>query len=173
MRKPTSPSPNEAGTRERQELLSDRVTVAQAFGQLPVAPPAQVNAPAARADIPGMDKALVFQVEGVKTLRLPAGTSLDDIKIVDDDVILVQKNGAPPIVLDGGAKYLPDIVIGDVEIPRAAFVAAFQQAGIEPAAGPEVAESAGSDGSVQRSGHRALPRHQPAPAPHRPVVRQA
>ncbi|WP_293866198.1 hypothetical protein, partial [uncultured Alsobacter sp.] len=93
--------------------------------------------------------------------RLPEGATFDTVKLVTIDgkqvLALVQADGSI-IVLEGvgpasgsavpGAAEevaLPNLLIGNVEVPREALAAAFQANGIQPAAGGDQIVSSGNN----------------------------
>ncbi|WP_162246216.1 DUF5801 repeats-in-toxin domain-containing protein, partial [Bosea sp. Leaf344] len=109
----------------------------------PAAPPA---APAAPSQAQPPQGAPAQQTAPARAIvRLPASTSLDDIVVRGDDLILNQPSG-PPVVIPGVTQSMPTIVIGDVEVPAGAFAAAFDRAGVTPGAGPAGAQGVGSSG---------------------------
>ncbi|QFI69846.1 type I secretion C-terminal target domain-containing protein [Sinorhizobium alkalisoli] len=69
-------------------------------------------------------------------VRLPAGISLENIKVVGNDIVLEQPGGAE-IRIENAALNIPTFVIGDVEIPRETLVAVLEGNGINVAAGPD------------------------------------
>jgi T1SS-143 domain-containing protein len=76
---------------------------------------------------------------------LPVGTSIDEIEIRDDDIVLVQPDGSI-IIIENGVAMVPTIQIGDVEIPAETLAAVIE--GIAVAAGPE-----GGDGVLGSGGN--------------------
>ena len=91
-------------------------------GQIPSVSPA----PAAQTRIvPGPD--------GVVTL--PAGVTLDDVKVVGTDLVVQLPDGTQLIIVDG-AVFVPQLVVADVQIPPANLAALLMGEEIQPAAGP-------------------------------------
>ncbi|MCZ8102457.1 MAG: type I secretion C-terminal target domain-containing protein [Burkholderiales bacterium] len=88
---------------------------------------------------------------------LPNGAAFDRIRVVEIDgrlvLALVQPDGSV-IVLDGTGPVagsttefeIPNLIVGDVEVPREALQAAFLDNGIVPAAGETVSPSSGFNG---------------------------
>src|SRR5579863_1527374 len=96
--------------------------------------------------LPGAEKIIHVKLgAGETTFKLPANATFDTIRIVGHDLVLVQKGGTA-IVLDDTADKLPNITIGDVDVPKIALEAAFTNNGIEAAAGPEGAPTGSSGG---------------------------
>jgi T1SS-143 domain-containing protein len=88
---------------------------------------------------------------GASAYRLPADVSLDTVKVVGKDLVLLQKDGTPIVLENAEAaptaeKPVPTIFTGDVEIPREAIAAAFEANGIVPAAGNGGGGAPGSSG---------------------------
>ncbi|MGI9350995.1 MAG: hypothetical protein ACR2O3_05490, partial [Rhizobiaceae bacterium] len=82
-------------------------------------------------------------------VRLPANTSLDNVEIVGDDIVLTQADGTT-ITIKGAALDVPTFMLGDIELPNETLIAAFSQSGIDIAAGPNgnlVAGAGGADSS--------------------------
>lgn len=73
-------------------------------------------------------------------VALPAGASVDEIRVQGDDLVLVQADGTEIVVI-GGAAYIPTFLIGDVEVPQQVLLAVLEQDGINVAAGPDGAFS--------------------------------
>lgn len=67
--------------------------------------------------------------------RLPEGTSVESIEISGNDILLRQPDGSV-IVIVNGVLSAPTIFIGAVQLPSDTLAAAFQDAGVQPAAGP-------------------------------------
>ena len=78
--------------------------------------------------------------------RLPEGTAIDDIRVRGNDLILVQADGTE-IVIVNGAVNVPTFLLGEVELPQQAVIAALEQSNINVAAGPDGSYSASSSPS--------------------------
>ena len=131
---------------------------------------AQAGDPARATDafsLPSPDKIIKLQPSPLgggleaSAYRLPEGATFDTVKLVTIDgrqvLALVQADGSI-LVLEGvgpasgsavpGAAdevALPNLLIGNVEVPREALAAAFQANGIQPAAGGEPIVSSGNN----------------------------
>ncbi|NVD40135.1 VWA domain-containing protein [Ensifer sp. HO-A22] len=69
-------------------------------------------------------------------VHLPAGASIEKIKVVVADIVLEQPDGST-ITVQNAALKVPTFVIGDAEIPRETLVAVLGENGINVAAGPD------------------------------------
>ncbi|WDZ81077.1 type I secretion C-terminal target domain-containing protein (plasmid) [Ensifer adhaerens] len=69
-------------------------------------------------------------------VHLPAGASIENIKVVGTDIVLEQPDGST-ITIHNAALKVPTFVIGDAEIPRETLVAVLGENGINVAAGPD------------------------------------
>ncbi|WP_167590809.1 Ig-like domain-containing protein, partial [Ensifer sp. LC163] len=69
-------------------------------------------------------------------VHLPAGASIEKIKVVGTDIVLEQPDGST-ITVQNAALKVPTFVIGDAEIPRETLVAVLGENGINVAAGPD------------------------------------
>ena len=69
------------------------------------------------------------------TVVLPGETSLENIKIDGDNLVLIQSDGSE-IVIVGAAVNIPTFIIGEIEIPQSTMVLALNSSGINVAAGP-------------------------------------
>jgi hypothetical protein len=97
---------------------------------------------------------------GIESLafKLPPNASIDQIKIVEIDGVkmlaLVQADGSVIVLegadgISGSTAQLPNLLLGDIEIPQQALEAAFLNSGIQPAAGPgQAPPSSGGDFAV-------------------------
>ncbi|WP_265568825.1 Ig-like domain-containing protein, partial [Sphingomicrobium lutaoense] len=96
-----------------------------------------VTQPAVRADAmlvtPGPD--------GIVTL--PDGVELDNIQVVGRDLVIALPDGGQMVVVDG-AIFVPQLVIGTVEVPPTNLAALLIGNEPEPAGGPEVQSSGGN-----------------------------
>ncbi|WP_202190107.1 hypothetical protein, partial [Ensifer sp. LCM 4579] len=93
--------------------------------------PADDSGAAPVAEMPESVKA-----DANNVVRLPAGISLENIKVVGNDIVLEQPGGAE-IRIENAALNIPTFVIGDAEIPRETLVAVLEGNGINVAAGPD------------------------------------
>ena len=90
--------------------------------------------------------------------KLPPEASIDNIKIVEIDGVktlaLVQADGSVIVLegadgISGSTAQLPNLLLGDIEIPQQALEAAFLNSGIQPAAGAgQAPPSSGGDFAV-------------------------
>ncbi len=78
--------------------------------------------------------------------HLAAGTSIDDIHVEGNNLVLVQADGTE-IVIVNGALHVPTFLLGEVELPQQAVIAALEQSNINVAAGPDGSYSASSSPS--------------------------
>ncbi len=111
--------------------------------------PNPVNVSAAPAATVPAAQPLVLKAGPDNTVTLPQGTSLAQIEVDGANIVLVQPDGSR-IVIEGGALDVPTFVIGEVQIPQEALVAAFETSGVDVAAGPEgisIVSSPNSGGS--------------------------
>ncbi|WP_028748940.1 beta strand repeat-containing protein, partial [Rhizobium mesoamericanum] len=83
--------------------------------------------------------------------HLPADVSIDDIRVEGNNLVLVQADGTE-IVIVNGALHVPTFLLGEVELPQQAVIAALEQSHINVAAGPDGSYSA-SSGSPSSGGN--------------------
>ncbi|MES0885241.1 DUF5801 repeats-in-toxin domain-containing protein, partial [Roseibium sp. SCP14] len=112
---------------------SEAIDVAQATDVAPT--------DAATSETPGSEGEISAALDVVTAneqnqIFLPAGTSLDDVVISGDDLILLQPDGTE-IIIRNAALNVPTFVIDGIEIPQEALVAALANSGIDIAAGPD------------------------------------
>ncbi|OOG62639.1 hypothetical protein B0E45_30710, partial [Sinorhizobium sp. A49] len=110
-----------AGAAEEPQLL-DPATGAPAKG---AEPPLQT---------PPMPATI--SADALNIVHLPAGASIEKIKVVGADIVLEQPDGST-ITVQNAALKVPTFVIGDAEIPRETLVAVLGENGINVAAGPD------------------------------------
>ncbi len=92
-------------------------------------------------------KQTIVPVAG-KPVVLPPDLQLSGIMVNGDDLVIKAANG-DLIVIQGGLKALPSLVIGTVEIPAAALIASLQVGGVTlPAAGPAAGQTAAADAAT-------------------------
>ncbi|MBW9115885.1 VCBS domain-containing protein [Rhizobium cauense] len=68
--------------------------------------------------------------------HLPADVAIDDIRVEGNNLVLVQADGTE-IVIVNGALHVPTFLLGEVELPQQAVIAALEQSNINVAAGPD------------------------------------
>ncbi|MBD9446917.1 DUF5801 repeats-in-toxin domain-containing protein [Rhizobium sp. RHZ01] len=83
--------------------------------------------------------------------HLPADVSIDDIRVEGNNLVLIQADGTE-IVIVNGAVHVPTFLLGEVELPQQAVIAALEQNNINVAAGPDGSYSAHS-GSPSSGGN--------------------
>ncbi len=85
-----------------------------------------------------------YVAEAGNVVHLPAGVSVDNIKVVGQDIVLQQADGSV-IVIKDAALNVPTFFLGDVEVPRVAVLAALEANGINVAFGADGSMAAGGD----------------------------
>ncbi|WP_189545999.1 Ig-like domain-containing protein, partial [Mesorhizobium sp. M2E.F.Ca.ET.209.01.1.1] len=120
----------------------------------PASNAAQGNAPAANAPAANTAAANVpheYHAEAGNVVKLPANVSIDNIKVDGHNLVLVQPDGSE-IVIKDGALNVPTFIIGDVEVPRVALIAALEASHVDVAFGADGSISAGGNGSPSSAG---------------------
>ncbi|WP_095198247.1 beta strand repeat-containing protein [Mesorhizobium carmichaelinearum] len=112
----------------------------------PVKPeaPAEAKAPAATAPHE-------YVADASNVVKLPANVSIDNIKVDGHNLVLEQADGSV-IVIKDGALNVPTFIIGDVEVPRVALIAALEASHVDVAFGADGSISAGPGGSTSSAG---------------------
>ncbi|MBO9123106.1 MULTISPECIES: VCBS domain-containing protein [unclassified Rhizobium] len=123
----------QAGTTQPSDQQGAQST--ETTGRLPAAQDAAAAAPAGQV-VPDQNN----------IAHLPAGTAIDDIHVRGNDLVLVQADGTE-IVIVNGALHVPTFLLGEVELPQQAVIAALEQSNINVAAGPDGSYSASSSPS--------------------------
>ena len=77
--------------------------------------------------------AAIASIPGVVTL--PSGVELSDIRVVGRDLVIELPDGTQ-MVIPGGAVFVPQLIIGDVELPASNLAALLIDSEPQPAAGP-------------------------------------
>ncbi|MER8373268.1 DUF5801 repeats-in-toxin domain-containing protein, partial [Mesorhizobium sp. M1406] len=115
-------------------------------GGAPVKPeaPATANAPAATAPHE-------YVADAGNIVKLPSNVSIDNIKVDGNNLVLEQADGSV-IVIKDGALHVPTFIIGDVEVPRVALLAALEASHVDVAFGADGSISAGPGGSNSSAG---------------------
>ncbi|RWK34869.1 DUF5801 repeats-in-toxin domain-containing protein [Mesorhizobium sp.] len=117
-------------------------------------PAADANAPAGNAPAANATASNVaheYTAEAGNVVKLPANTSIDNIKVDGHNLVLVQPDGSE-IVIKDGALNVPTFIIGDVEVPRVALIAALESSHVDVAFGADGSISAGGNGSPGSAG---------------------
>ncbi|MEJ6785459.1 hypothetical protein AmiPiv_23095, partial [Aminobacter sp. Piv2-1] len=122
---------------------AEPVPVDAGSGQPAQAPQPQAAAPAAAAPSE-------YAADASNVVRLPANVSVDNIRVDGANLILEQADGSVIVIKDAAAN-VPTFILGDVELPRVALIAALESAGVDVAFGPDGAMSA-APGSAESSG---------------------
>ncbi|TPI09505.1 hypothetical protein FJW06_25910, partial [Mesorhizobium sp. B4-1-3] len=120
----------------------------------PASHAAQGNAPAANApaaNAAASNVAHEYHAEAGNVVKLPANVSIDNIKVDGHNLVLVQPDGSE-IVIKDGALNVPTFILGDVEVPRVALIAALEASHVDVAFGADGSISAGGNGSPGSAG---------------------
>uniref|UniRef100_UPI001AED150B Ig-like domain-containing protein n=1 Tax=Mesorhizobium caraganae TaxID=483206 RepID=UPI001AED150B len=141
-------SPSQAGTQiaqAAQPAPAEPVPV-DVGGGAPVKQdaPAEAKAPAAAAPHE-------YVADASNVVKLPADVSIDNIKVDGHNLVLEQADGSV-IVIKDGALNVPTFIIGDVEVPRVALIAALEASHVDVAFGADGSISAGPGGSNSSAG---------------------
>lgn len=116
-----------AGGLPENELPADEIVVAQAD-------PAPANTP--QNPDPGAPVSETLAPGADNAVHLPAGASIDQLRVQGTDLIPVQPDGSE-IRIVNAALNIPTFVIDDIVISREALVAALEDSGVNFAAGPD------------------------------------
>ncbi len=105
-------------------------------------------------DIGHAPEALVeeYVPDADNVVRLPEGVSIDNIKVEGVDLVLQQADGTI-IIIRNAASDVPTFIIGNVEIPRVALLAALESSGVEVAFGADGSIIVGGATAPQSSGN--------------------
>ncbi|RVB15418.1 VCBS domain-containing protein, partial [Mesorhizobium sp. M7A.F.Ca.CA.004.06.2.1] len=112
--------------------------------------PAKPEAPA-EAKAPPAAAPPEYVADASHVVRLPANASIDNIKVDGQNLLLEQADGSV-IVIKDGALNVPTFIIGDVEVPRVALLAALEASHVDVAFGADGSMSAGPGGSNSSAG---------------------
>ncbi|BCH20845.1 VCBS domain-containing protein [Mesorhizobium sp. L-8-3] len=140
------------GTGAQPGTQSDPVPVDVGTGA-PVEPkPVPAGQSPSAADGQASAAAGEYVADANNIVHLPVGVSIDNIKVNGADLVLEQADGTL-ITIKNAAADIPTFMLGDVEIPRIALLAALEASGIDVAFGADGSISAGSGpNSAQSSG---------------------
>ncbi len=131
-----------ADTHEDGSSAREGVEIAQAdTSQQPVRTDRLPEAPASSAPVAAANHPNEVVPDQNNVAHLPADVSIDDIRIEGNNLVLVQADGTE-IVIVNGAHHIPTFLLGEVELPQQAVIAALEQSNINVAAGPDGSYSA-------------------------------
>ncbi len=125
-----------AATEQPAPAASEPVPVDVGNGA-PVKPEAPAEAKAPPAAAPHE-----YVADAGNIVKLPANVSIDNIRVDGDNLLLEQADGTV-IVIKDGALHVPTFLIGDVEVPRVALLAALEASHVDVAFGADGSISAG------------------------------
>ncbi|MBZ9811327.1 DUF5801 repeats-in-toxin domain-containing protein, partial [Mesorhizobium sp. ESP-6-2] len=132
-----------ASTQQAAPAAAEPVPVDVGSGA-PAEAPAEAKAPAAAAPHE-------YVADASNVVKLPANVSIDNIKVDGHNLVLEQADGSV-IVIKDGALNVPTFVLGDVEVPRVALIAALEASHVDVAFGADGSMSAGPGGSTSSAG---------------------
>ncbi|TPK92968.1 MULTISPECIES: hypothetical protein, partial [unclassified Mesorhizobium] len=112
---------------------------------------AKAPAPAPAANAAAGNTPHEYHVEAGNVVKLPASVSIDNIKVDGHDLVLTQPDGSQ-IVIKDAALNVPTFILGDVEVPRVALIAALEASHVDVAFGADGSISAGGNGSPGSAG---------------------
>ncbi|WP_395446400.1 beta strand repeat-containing protein (plasmid) [Aminobacter sp. UC22_36] len=143
---------------ERAAPLSEAQLLAQATEPAAKADPVPVDAGSGQpiqaaqpnATPPAQANPAEYAADASNVVHLPANISIDNIKVDGKNLILEQADGTEIVVKDA-ASNVPTFMLGDVELPRVALIAALEAGGVDVAFGPDGSISVGP-GSANSSG---------------------
>ncbi|TPL80638.1 VCBS domain-containing protein, partial [Mesorhizobium sp. B2-3-12] len=92
-----------------------------------------------------------YVADASNVVRLPANVSIDNIKVDGHNLVLEQADGSV-IVIKDGALNVPTFIVGEVEVPRVALIAALEASHVDVAFGADGSMSAGPGGSTSSAG---------------------
>ncbi|MES0020715.1 hypothetical protein, partial [Mesorhizobium sp. M0036] len=138
------------------------IQVAQATSTQPPAPPASEPVPvdvgsgapvqpAAPAAANAAAAPHEYVADASNMVRLPSSVSIDNIKVDGHNLLLEQADGSV-IAIKDGALNVPTFIIGDVEVPRVALLAALEASHVDVAFGADGSMSAGPGGAPGSAG---------------------
>ncbi|SDA92272.1 membrane fusion protein, adhesin transport system, partial [Mesorhizobium qingshengii] len=115
--------------------------------------PAKPEAPAApaAANAPAGAVPHEYVADASNVVKLPSNVSIDNIRVEGHNLLLEQADGSV-IVIKDGALNVPTFIIGDVEVPRVALLAALEASHVDVAFGADGSISAGPGGQTSSAG---------------------
>ena len=114
--------------------------------------------PGAAASGPATDIPLEYTADASNVVKLPASVSIENIRVDGADLVLEQADGTLVTIKDAAAN-VPTFVIGDVEVPRVALLAALEASGVDVAFGADgsIAAASGSTSAGSSGGNFEVP----------------
>lgn len=97
-----------------------------------------------------------YVADASNVVHLPASVSIDNIKVDGDNLVLEQADGSVIVIKDAAAN-VPTFLLGDVEVPRVALIAALEAGGINVAFGADGSISAAGGSASSSGGNFELP----------------
>ena len=88
------------------------------------------------AAAPANDTPLEYTADASNVVKLPANVSIENIRVEGSDLVLEQADGTLVTIKDAAAN-VPTFMIGDVEVPRVALLAALEASGVDVAFGAD------------------------------------
>ncbi|MBZ9795667.1 hypothetical protein, partial [Mesorhizobium sp. ES1-4] len=113
--------------------------------------PVDVGGGAPAAAPPAANAPHEYVADASNVVRLPANVSIDNIKVDGHNLVLEQADGSV-IVIKDGALNVPTFILGEVEVPRVALIAALEASHVDVAFGADGSISAGPGGSTSSAG---------------------
>ncbi|MDQ0559402.1 T1SS-143 domain-containing protein, partial [Rhizobium mesoamericanum] len=127
----------------RQDIHEDASIEASAQQGVEVAQAENSQQPGKTDRLPGAPQTVAANAHPAEIVpdqhnvaHLPADVSIDDIRVEGNNLVLVQADGTE-IVIVNGALHVPTFLLGEVELPQQAVIAALEQSNINVAAGPD------------------------------------
>ncbi|RWE46766.1 Ig-like domain-containing protein, partial [Mesorhizobium sp.] len=139
------------------QLVAQAAPAEQAAAPAQTAPasaepvPVDVGGGAPAAAPPAANAPHEYVADASNVVRLPANVSIDNIKVDGHNLVLEQADGSV-IVIKDGALNVPTFIIGEVEVPRVALIAALEASHVDVAFGADGSISAGPGGSTSSAG---------------------
>ncbi|MEI9412495.1 beta strand repeat-containing protein, partial [Mesorhizobium salmacidum] len=139
------------------QLVAQAAPAEQAAAPAQTAPaaaepvPVDVGGGAPAAAPPAANAPHEYVADASNVVKLPANVSIDNIKVDGHNLVLEQADGSV-IVIKDGALNVPTFIIGEVEVPRVALIAALEASHVDVAFGADGSISAGPGGSTSSAG---------------------
>ncbi|MBZ9977978.1 beta strand repeat-containing protein, partial [Mesorhizobium sp. BR-1-1-10] len=118
--------------------------------------PVDVGGGAPAAAPPAANAPHEYVADASNVVKLPANVSIDNIKVDGHNLVLEQADGSV-IVIKDGALHVPTFIIGDVEVPRVALIAALEASHVDVAFGADGSISAGGSTTSSAGGNFEQP----------------